>query len=347
MYYLIQMSKIVEAIVDKYSLNPQIKFHIIQYINEYLHYYNTNDLNTFYSNNARKIDWNSLSFKTNFIFNEIMCNLMNKLVGKYTFTNDSCIDFNMENDNILQKLNNDGYCIGHIDKSMCDSILDSMKNISFKERSTGRIVSYNSTINYQDNCAWAKSQEEVINIPAVQNLICDHKLLNIVQNYLNAKPILTQTNLWFTKNINNNNKVDNAQLFHRDFDHERWIKIFIYIKDVNIVNGPHVFVKKSHTNVGTVGRGAFVRESDETIKKNYPCDDIVTHTGKSGTIIFEDTRGYHKGLPVVEGERVLLQLEFAINPSYGNTHIKKVNNPIKLLKEAKQKYPYVFQNIRI
>ena len=141
--------------------------------------------------------------------------------------------------------------------------------------------------------------------------------------------------------------MDNAQLFHRDFDHERWIKIFIYIKDVNIVNGPHVFVKKSHTNVGTVGRGAFVRESDETIKKNYPNDDIVTHIGKSGTIIFEDTRGYHKGLPVVEGERVLLQLEFAINPSYGNTHIKKVNNPIKLLKEAKQKYPYVFQNIRI
>ena len=74
----------VESIVDKHSLNPQLRFHIIQYINEYLHYYNTNDLNTFYSNNARKMRWNALSFKTNFTFNEIMCNLMNKLVGKYT-----------------------------------------------------------------------------------------------------------------------------------------------------------------------------------------------------------------------------------------------------------------------
>jgi len=46
------MSKMVEAIVDKYSLDPQIKFHIIQYINEYLRYYNTNDLNIFYSNNS-------------------------------------------------------------------------------------------------------------------------------------------------------------------------------------------------------------------------------------------------------------------------------------------------------
>ena len=84
----------------------------------------------------------------------------------------------------------------------------------------------------------------------------------------------------------------------------------------------------------------------ETIKKNYPCDDIVTHTGKSGTIIFEDTRGYHKGLPVVEGERVLLQLEFAINPSYGGGPVK-INNPVKSLKECKQKYPYIFQNISI
>ena len=341
------MNDLINTLLRPYKLEQPLKISIDRYLLAYLSVYkNKENLLNFYTNPQRKTVWNTLSFQSNFVFNEIMCALMNKLYGKYDFNYTiSIINFINDIDNTRHQLKVDGYCIGNIDTTICENIVDRLKFLNFKERKTNKIVKYGQAKEtYTSNSAWCVSQSDVINLPEVQKIISDEKLLHIVQGYLGAKPILTQTNLWFTHNINNEFST-NAQLYHRDFDHERWLKIFVYLNDVSELNGPHCFVKKSHINIGTIGRGAFERESDQTIEKHYSKENIIMHTGKQGTLIIEDTRGYHKGLPVVSGERIILQLEYAINPSYGKQiPLFKINDKENISAHM-DKYKYVYQNV--
>ena len=341
------MNELINTLFSPYKLEPKLKNSIGNYIFEYLSLYkNRENLINFYTNPQRKIIWNALSFQSNFVFNEIMCNLMNKLYDKYEFNyNISEIKLADNIDHTIDKLKENGYCIGEIDNSICKNIIDKLKSLNFKERKSNRIVKYGQPKDtYTSNSAWCVSQSDVINLPEVQKIVSDERLLYIVQEYLGTKPILTQTNLWFTHNINDEFST-NAQLYHRDFDHERWLKVFVYLNDVTELNGPHCFVKKSHQDIGTIGRGAFERESDKTIEQHYPKENIITHTGKQGTLIIEDTRGYHKGLPVVSGERIILQIEYAINPSYGKqVSPLKINNKENIL-EHMNKYKYIYQNV--
>jgi hypothetical protein len=340
------MEQFVDNLLNKYIISSNNKTNIKIYIYEFIKNYNNKNMLNFYSPNRKSL-FNSLSFSTNFMFNDIMCELMNKLQGKYEYNiNNSCIHLNNHIDTYVNELKNDGFCLLKIHQDICKGILEKLKNINLIERTTNNIVKYGET--FKSNSAWCKDQSDIINIPEVQTLISDEKLLYIIQEYLNVKPILCQTNLWVTQNISNhkNDYSINAQLFHRDFDHERWLKVFIYLNDVTDENGPHCFVKKSHLNVGTIGRGAFIREEDSTILNHYPKENIVYHKGNQGTIIIEDTRGYHKGMPVISGERIILQLEYAINNSFGkdqpNMYIKNIEDS---LKNSIEKYPYIYQHI--
>jgi hypothetical protein len=341
------MNDLINVCLQPYKLNPNLQNLIKKYIFEYLSVCkNHNNLLNFYTNPQRKTMWNYLSFQSNFVFNKIMCDLMNKLYGKYEFNyNISIIYFIDTIDITIESLKENGYYIGKIDNYICENIINKLKSFNFKERKTNKIVKYGLPKEaYTSNSAWCISQDDIINLPEVQKIISDEKLLHIIQEYLGVKPILTQTNLWFTHNVNNEFST-NAQLYHRDFDHERWLKVFIYLNDVTKLNGPHCFVKKSHLDIGTIGRGAFERENDKTIEQHYPKENIIMHTGKQGTLIIEDTRGYHKGLPVISGERIILQIEYAINPSYGKQIPPfKINNKENIL-EYINKYKYVYQNV--
>tara|TARA_R110002074_G_scaffold386746_1_gene568583 strand:- start:7343 stop:8380 length:1038 start_codon:yes stop_codon:yes gene_type:complete len=338
----------VRDLVRNYNLSPDLEKEVLSYVMQYLSSCGSRDaLENFYSHPDCKPFFHDLSFKTNFAFNSIMCDLMGKMQGKFVFdVSNSMIDFSgADVGNLANRLREDGYCIGHIDGDVCTRLVDRMKTIQFKEKTTNNIVKYGQPKEtYTSNSAWCVSHADVVNIPEVQELIGDGKLLSVIQEYLGTKPILTQTNLWFTHNVNTDFST-NAQLFHRDFDHERWLKVFVYLSDVTRLNGPHCFVRHSHREVGSVGRGAYTRESDDTILRHYPKEHVVMHEGRKGTVIIEDTRGYHKGLPVIDGERIMLQLEYSINPSYGRDQPSLgLVNPSESMKERLKSYPYIYQN---
>jgi hypothetical protein len=104
-------------------------------------------------------------------------------------------------------------------------------------------------------------------------------------------------------------------------DRIRWIKFFVYLTDVGPDNGPHCFVAGSHKTGGIpntfLDRG-YVRIPDDEIHAAYPNERLIEFTGPRGTIIAEDTRGLHKGRPVVAGHRLMLEFEFS-NSLFGAT----------------------------
>jgi len=155
---------------------------------------------------------------------------------------------------------------------------------------------------------------DLINQPDVQRLMADKSFIALAQEYLGAQPVLDTVNLWWTTGFLSRPDQNAAQLYHFDMDHMRWLKIFIYLTDMSPASGPHCFVAGSHRTNGIpdhfLQRG-YVRLTDEEVRSSFPQQRILEFNGRRGTIIVEDTRGLHKGKPVLEGDRLMFELEFS------------------------------------
>ncbi|QLE59131.1 phytanoyl-CoA dioxygenase family protein [Nostoc sp. TCL26-01] len=159
---------------------------------------------------------------------------------------------------------------------------------------------------------------ELINNLEIQNLLTDTSILAVAQAYLGCKPIQDLVAMWWSTNFEKKANSAAAQLYHFDMDRIKFIKFFIYLSEVTPENGPHCYVKGSRkSKPPELLRDG--RISDVEINQYYRQEDIVEITGLCGTIIAADTRGFHKGKPLISGERLVLQLEFS-NSLFGGSY---------------------------
>lgn len=161
----------------------------------------------------------------------------------------------------------------------------------------------------------------------------------IVGEYLGIPPILNLPESWFSFPVSKVGS-QSAQNWHWDCDRIKWIKVFVYINDVTTTNGPHAYLAGSH-------RGWMVQTEDSRAKRQdllreYNASDEVIFTASRGTVIFEDTRGFHRGTPLQCGCRLILQLEFSID-SFGQIH-NKFSVPEKYYAEF-SRYPRLGKNL--
>ena len=106
-----------------------------------------------------------------------------------------------------------------------------------------------------------------------------------------------------------------SQVWHRDQEDYKILKVFILFGDVTHTTGPLQYVK--HTQHG--GKYGDItnnmnKQSTSVFKYPIPIEEIVSCEGKAGTIIFTNTNGLHKGGLVKEGVRCLTQANF-LNPN--------------------------------
>lgn len=164
-------------------------------------------------------------------------------------------------------------------------------------------------------------QETLVNQPEIQELITDRSIISVAQAYIGSQPVLDEVNLWWSTAYGAKPDANAAQLYHFDMDRIRWLKFFFYLTDVGPENGPHCFVSGSHKTGGIpaafLDRG-YVRIPDQEVASTYGPERLIEFTGPRGTIIAEDTRGLHKGRPVLRGDRLILEFEFS-NCLFGAT----------------------------
>jgi hypothetical protein len=143
--------------------------------------------------------------------------------------------------------------------------------------------------------------------------IANHPLiLNVVQQYLECRPTIDDLLAWWS--VPGRPQPIQEQFFHRDRDAIRFVKLFVYLSDVLDTDGPHVFVRGSHTSDGFLGIRR--RYSDEEVFAKLPRDSEVRITGGFGTCFLEDTFGLHKGtVPQGLQPRLLLQARYTSIPS--------------------------------
>ena len=157
------------------------------------------------------------------------------------------------------------------------------------------------------------TMNDLVNNPAIQELIMDPALIQIARDYLNCEPIFDFPAMWWSTAFLKEASSEAAQLYHFDMDRLKWLKIFIYLNDVTEENGPHRYIRGSH-KIGAkpdhlLKRG-YVRIPDEDLKEHYSKNDFVEVCASAGSVFAGDTKCWHKGTPLQKGDRLVLEFEY-------------------------------------
>ena len=131
-------------------------------------------------------------------------------------------------------------------------------------------------------------------------LALSRSLLSIANGYLRMTAQLRYYNVWYTTASDGASR--ESQLWHYDREDNFILKVFLYLNDVDEGAGPFTYAPGTHRNgeyrsiqPEFFREGNVRRTTDEQMARVYPKDKWKVCTGKKGTIIFADTRGYHKG----------------------------------------------------
>jgi ectoine hydroxylase-related dioxygenase (phytanoyl-CoA dioxygenase family) len=177
------------------------------------------------------------------------------------------------------------------------------------------------------------AEEFLINDPIVQSIMTDLSILSISQEYLGGLPKADITGMWWHTDYSNEPNQEAATMWHFDMDRVKWLKFFFYLTDVNTESGPHCFIEGSHKTRGIPKKllsHGYARLTDEDIDSYYPKSKYIEYNAKKFTVIAEDTRGLHKGKPVLNGSRLLFQFTLSdhmFGGYYSSRKIKKFANP--------------------
>ena len=140
----------------------------------------------------------------------------------------------------------------------------------------------------------------------------DPKLLQIVSTYFGLVPQIHHIGSWL--NFPTPEEAKMSQLWHRDPEDLKLLKVFVYLEPVGEKNGPFSFIPGTQpfgTDVSKELNHEHKRRiTDEEIAVAFPPERWVKCTGDANTMIIADTVGFHRGGKVQEGRRLLITLTY-------------------------------------
>ncbi len=187
---------------------------------------------------------------------------------------------------------------------------------------------YDKNIIYDPNNPLAEiyrfDMNDLLNNEDVQKIMMDPVFINIARNYLGSEPIFDFPTMWWSTSILKEASVEAAQLYHFDLDRIKWLKLFLFLTDVDDEHGPHAYIQSSHLpnkKPKTLLKRGYSRIPDTDIKKYYPKEDFKTIGGEAGSMFMGDTKCWHKGTPLKKGHRLVFELEYT-SSMFGAKHPK-------------------------
>jgi hypothetical protein len=202
-----------------------------------------------------------------------------------------------------------------LEEGMMKQLLDAASGFTYKIRTASESESlgdYRATLGPDVVTAYAAT-EQLINNAVVRELYRDSRLLNSVRAYLDCPKIrLRDVNMWFTRPQSKASS-SSAQLYHFDQASIKWVKIFFFLVDVNSSTGPHFAILGTHKPGSKPARlldKGYARISDQEVDLVYGKYNEQMFCLPKGGVLMADTNAWHKGSPVHEGYRLVLEFEF-------------------------------------
>jgi hypothetical protein len=163
----------------------------------------------------------------------------------------------------------------------------------------------------------------------VLSLINAGPVLRIAADYLGCKPTLSGLSAYWsfpenepavsaggTRNLGIPTAIDRliyTQHFHRDLDDWRFVKLFVYLTDVDHGSGPHAYVMQSHRTAAHFRARQYSRSA---IDSRYGRAKVYTVLGPRGTAFMADTYGIHAGMVPTHVPRLILQAQYSLLPVF-------------------------------
>lgn len=158
-------------------------------------------------------------------------------------------------------------------------------------------------------------------------LALNESILKIANAYFGMFAKLRYYNVWQT--FASSGPARESQLWHFDREDRYILKIFLYLDDVDEGAGPFTYAPGTHKK----GKyrdlqpeffleGGVKRTTDEQMRAMFPEKLWIKGTGKKGTLIFADTRGFHKGGEARTKDRLMYTCMFTSQASESEDLIK-------------------------
>jgi len=160
------------------------------------------------------------------------------------------------------------------------------------------------------------SPDTVFRCPWIFNILNNTHLLSVLTAFLGCLPTLQHVVI--QKSFSGKPTPYGNQFYHRD-PHicVRFLKLFLYLNEVDDGGGGHTYVKGTHTPAPELktdfgGDGVF---ADEAVEYYYSKDEIVTLKGQAGSAFLGISRAIHRGTLPIDRDRILVTATYSIMPS--------------------------------
>jgi hypothetical protein len=164
--------------------------------------------------------------------------------------------------------------------------------------------------------------ETVLRCPRVIEIANSPENIQIACEYLGCLPTISTIGIRWS--LPGGQQQATTQNFHRDMEDWRFLKFFVYLTDVDLDSGPHLFVRGSHRR----GASLFFRPIEtDYIKNAFGTDSIEQVSGPSGTAFIADTRGIHAGPIPRRRARLMLEVGYSILPNFALKYRPLESNP--------------------
>jgi hypothetical protein len=148
------------------------------------------------------------------------------------------------------------------------------------------------------------------------------EFVSIANAYLEQQARLRAIHLWL--NYPTEGEAASTQLWHRDGDDFMNLKIFTYLTDVGEKQGPFAFIPGTQPLGRRMLRpeeSEHGRTNDEEMRRVVNESDWMICTCDTGSVIYADTCGYHKGVKPIEGFRLMLMVHFASAKAFSGSEL--------------------------
>jgi hypothetical protein len=150
--------------------------------------------------------------------------------------------------------------------------------------------------------------------PIMQRLMADDTLFAVVRKYLGYRPSRVSPWLFWSLVIDLPAEAREAKYqtvrFHYDVHSYNFLYVNFYLTDTDERSGAHVLIEGSHRDKRWRHLLGSAKLSDEQAQDDYGDSRIRTMRGGARSGFFEDTSCYHKAIPPIERDRLMLQIRY-------------------------------------
>lgn len=156
---------------------------------------------------------------------------------------------------------------------------------------------------------------DVLQCPHILDVVNHPALIALATSYLGCKPTISQVAI--RRAFPSDTAAVSVQRFHRDAEDWRYVKLIVFLSDVDREGGPHFFVLGSHLEQAPL---RLKSHSDADIVASHGAHAIAEVTGPSGFGFVIDSAGIHKGASPTKHRRLMLQIQYSMCEGYAHEY---------------------------